>query len=318
MTDETDKPISDLEKMFTREEVIKCPHMMALLGYLASQHELPRYGWRKEGLRFHYTDAAGLLGIIQEGRLWATDIRFLNDPSEGMFLPERLLDVMSKHEGGNDDIKEKIISGIRKALSEPRSDHATFCASLSADGDLLSQWKGYGGFGQGYAIGLDFDGRMLPHPQIAQYYDVIYGDGGLDELATDLLDLFVTAYEKWTDDMYDEWASTISVLAKSFKHEKYIEEQESRLICTHDPSDSRFQHELPLRFRARGSEVVPYVSMALDLVRSDAVKPRLPIARIVTGPGVDFERNYSSIKSLLDAYSYNDVEVLPSTIPFRP
>ncbi len=31
---------------------------------------------------FHYTSSRGLLGILQEGRLWATNLEFLNDPTE--------------------------------------------------------------------------------------------------------------------------------------------------------------------------------------------------------------------------------------------
>src|SRR6516164_4036522 len=31
---------------------------------------------------YHYTTAQGLLGIMESNRLWATNVRFLNDPSE--------------------------------------------------------------------------------------------------------------------------------------------------------------------------------------------------------------------------------------------
>lgn len=79
--------LEEYNKHHSREEVIKCPHMMVLLGYLHQKHDLSRYGWHNNGLRYHYTDAQGLLGIIQNGRLWATDIRFLNDPSEAHFYP---------------------------------------------------------------------------------------------------------------------------------------------------------------------------------------------------------------------------------------
>ena len=63
----------EYNKRHSREEVIKCPHMMVLLGYLHQKHDLPRYGWLNNGLRYHYTDAQGLLDIIQNDRLWAVD-----------------------------------------------------------------------------------------------------------------------------------------------------------------------------------------------------------------------------------------------------
>ena len=31
---------------------------------------------------YHYTDDAGLRGIIEHGSLWCTDVAYLNDPSE--------------------------------------------------------------------------------------------------------------------------------------------------------------------------------------------------------------------------------------------
>lgn len=308
---------NNLLKEYSREEVIKCPDIMVLLGYLHQKHDLPRYGWHNDGLRYHYTDAQGLLGIIQNGRLWATDIRFLNDPSEGSFLPERLIALMESKTGGISDTEREIIRGLKKALCNPRANYSSFCASLSANGDLLSQWRGYGSFGNGYAVGLSLGGG-LPHPQIAAYYDVIYGDEGLEELAFDLLDLFVSSFEKWKDIMFDEWAYTVSVLAKSFKDRSYSEEQESRLVCTYSCDSNDFlQNELPLQFRARGSDLIPFIPMSLGLLK-DGEAPRLPIKRIVVGPGVDFDRNYVSINELLKAHSYDDVVVEPSAIPFRP
>ncbi|WP_449429952.1 DUF2971 domain-containing protein [Pseudomonas putida] len=303
--------------MFFREAVIECPHMMVLLGYLSQSHDTPKYGWKKNGLRYHYTDAAGLLGIIQNGRLWATDLRFLNDPSEGTYLPERLLELMALKPGGINDIEQKIIEGVKNALLSPRSNYPAFCVSLSADGDLLSQWRGYGDFGKGYAIGLNL-GFDSVHPQVAHFYDVVYGDDQFMDLAVDLLDLFASATPKWSDMMYGEWAATLSVIAKSFKHQGYSEEQESRLICSRSGDGvDLFTNELPLKFRAKGSDLIPYIPMSLGLL-ADGDEPRLPIQRIVVGPGVNFERNYSSIADLLKANSYENVIIERSAIPFRP
>lgn len=317
LNDENKNILDDYKRSHSREEVIKCPHMMVLLGYLTQTHSLPKYGWLKKGIRYHYTDAAGLLGIIQNGRMWATDIRFLNDPSEGAFLPERLLELMRSKAGGVTDAELKVINGVEAALRHPRSQSGTYCVSLSANGDLLSQWRGYGGFGKGYAVGLNL-GYSYPHPQIAQFYDVVYGDQGLEELAIDLLDLFVVASDKWRDQMYEEWAYTLGVLAKSFKNSSYEEEQESRLVCSKvEEGKDLFTHELPLMFRTKGSDVIPYIPMSLTPLQAKEV-PRLPIERIIVGPGVDFKRNFASISALLKANSYDDVEVVPSAIPFRP
>ena len=50
---------------------------------------------------FHYTDAAGLLGILKSRSLWATDFRSLNDASEmhyGMDLAHGLIKESAKRD----------------------------------------------------------------------------------------------------------------------------------------------------------------------------------------------------------------------------
>jgi hypothetical protein len=44
---------------------------------------------------YHYTSVDGLLGILRSKRIWATDIRFLNDRSEFFHAMEEY----SKHAG---------------------------------------------------------------------------------------------------------------------------------------------------------------------------------------------------------------------------
>lgn len=79
-----------------------------------------------------------------------------------------------------------------------------------------------------------------------------------------------------------------------------------------------FKAEAPLKFRARGADIVPYITLApTPMLESNPHPLQLPIRRIVTGPGVDYVRNASSIERLLAAHGYKDVEIVPSTIPFR-
>jgi len=37
---------------------------------------------KRPRLIYHYTNDAGLIGIVEKGELWFTDAGFLNDPSE--------------------------------------------------------------------------------------------------------------------------------------------------------------------------------------------------------------------------------------------
>ena len=49
---------------------------------------------------FHYTDSAGLLGILKSQSLFATDYRYLNDASEGSMIRDLILSVFEQELAG--------------------------------------------------------------------------------------------------------------------------------------------------------------------------------------------------------------------------
>lgn len=309
--------LEEFRRMTSREGVVACPIFMSLAPYIAARHKIPRYSFNNNALRYHYTDATGLLGILTSSRLWATDIQFLNDPSEGKVFPEALFRLMEEKQPAPTALERSIINGVREAFSKPRSTAAGFCVSLCGNGDLLSQWRGYGNFGMGYAVGFEF-GLNLPNPQLGFLYDISYGTAHLQELADDLLDIFATTPIKWKDDLFDQWADIIRFISVSFKDESFSEENESRIICNYTKSHHLFTDEAPLKFRARGGDIIPYIPLALNLIKNAGDEPaKLPIKRIVAGPGVDFERNRFSLHRLLEENGYEGVEVVRSSIPFR-
>lgn len=133
-------------------------------GILAEPEELPEH-------LYHYTDVGGLFGILSSKVLWATHIAFLNDTRE-------------VHYGADEAVKhiDTIWETIReKAQSQPNYEGlqaiferlrtlpdliepmvhrlaGMYVTCLSREGDLLSQWRGYGGSG-GYSI--QFDAQQL-------------------------------------------------------------------------------------------------------------------------------------------------------------
>lgn len=308
--------IDEWDLRASREAVLKLPHFMVMFAYVIKTYDVPRYGWRNQNLRYHYTDAAGLIGIVTSHRLWATDIRFLNDPSEGRFLPEKILGLMESR--ASRPSARKIVDEIRRKLVHPREESGTFSVSFCANGDLLSQWRGYGHFGKGYSIGLDI--HKGPHAQLGALYDVCYGEEHLEDIANDLLDIYVSASEKWGhESMCEEAATLLRALASSFKDPSYEGEQESRIVLGYTKRDNYlFENEAPLKFHSRGGDIIPYIPLALNLMKDGDPTPKLPIRRIITGPGVDFERNRSSLTRLLEDNGYKNVEIVPSSVPFRP
>jgi hypothetical protein len=320
-----------VESPFSRENTVSCPQFMALLGYIGKAYGVPKFGWARRALLYHYTDATGLLGIISSNRLWATDASFLNDPSEGLLFPERIIDFMRQKLGGLTSQEEQIIAQIEEGLRKQPKPLNAFTISFCDDGDLLSQWRGYGLYGSGYAIG--FDPENIALVQLGHLVEVRYDFKGVRELALDLLSIFVEAASKWhtmlLDRFCDEAALAIRYLSLGFKSAGYGEERETRILTRpNDKAGHPFEVMAPLKFRVRGADIVPYVNLAPNVIpgndgspprlpKSDEHPPRLPIRRIVTGPGVDYLRNKSSLERLLVAHGYDSVEIVQSLIPFR-
>ena len=109
---------------------------------------------------YHYTTAAGLLGIVSSGRLWATDYRFLNDSAELKYGHGLLLDIIGSRKQRHLDPDVLQLLAIAERASHPEAIGARiFIACLSAAEDDLNQWRVYGPGQSAFSIG--FLGREL-------------------------------------------------------------------------------------------------------------------------------------------------------------
>jgi hypothetical protein len=125
---------------------------------------------------YHYTDAAGLLGIASSRTVWATHSAYLNDASELQYAVGLMEDVVvnATKDAKPDSWKERclhaVLQGespstsphhISKRRNNARSEQVTdetqyFVACFSEAPDRLSQWRGYGKSIGGYALGFPF------------------------------------------------------------------------------------------------------------------------------------------------------------------
>lgn len=101
---------------------------------------------------YHYTDAGGLIGMVEHKKLWLTNIHYLNDDKEFYHAIDLAEEVLKEEYPG---LFAKS-GGVFKSLMETMSP--IFCFSLSEEEDSLSQWRGYTPNG-GYAI--SFQEQML-------------------------------------------------------------------------------------------------------------------------------------------------------------
>lgn len=160
---------------------------------------------------FHYTDSAGLLGILSSRSVFATDYRYLNDATEGSLIQDLIVPILESEVA---EIMPKLVSeGLIKGFYEfhgvsgHRSQAEGFYKSLVTvvnkvsplfilsfcrheqgshqfQHGLLSQWRAYAGSG-GFA--MEFD------------------EGGLDELMRRECEKFAYAGLKSSDVRYEKY-----------------------------------------------------------------------------------------------------------------
>lgn len=315
---------------------------------------------------YHYTDSFGLVGIVKPSwpswlvpffkseheigyhrvlRLLLSDVRFMNDTEELKFgarlLRERLRIAACDHSvpeefrAAFNDIDQFLdAEGI---LEWPRRCLATcFCA----EGDLLSQWRGYAGGTGGFAIGVDRDGLEnrtfvfhrnrwpgdLQPPSKPDLKRVVYGEEAGIAAADEHIQSLITS--DWSGLVTDQRPMArnvarnllFSLLVRAvttIKADAFSEEKEWRLVTL---SESGFP--VDVRTRARG--LVPYVDVGVNI--SEAVtapgqelhyKAHPTIVDLVVGPGPDQAEQVLAARELLTGTGHHPEVVRPSKVSYR-
>lgn len=182
-------------------------------------------------LLYHYTNAAGLKGIVQSGALWASHFEYTNDAEEvnyGIKLARERLGTREQQEnlfhtrqhfddvlaGERNDVPVRnaltvlATATLRKMEYENHSGKEFFFLCFSEHGDMLSQWRAYAGDGSGFAIGFD------PGDVVCAQNKKQLRDG-------DTLDCFKVIYEpheqtaivdKIIDQVLDRFASRVAAI----------------------------------------------------------------------------------------------------------
>lgn len=103
---------------------------------------------------YHYTSLDGLKGILKTRRLWSTDYRYLNDPSEIKHGKKIISDFF---EGKFSQIQDKkLVKKFRYCLDMlgGRENRLCYITSFCEEGDHLLAWRCYGNDGGGFSIGF--------------------------------------------------------------------------------------------------------------------------------------------------------------------
>lgn len=293
-------------------------------------------------LVYHYTNAAGLLGIVHSHQLWASSASVLNDKEElryGIHVIQLAIDEL--------ETKQEIpLSSCRRWREISESDLFTrvvedsFILSTSSDDDLLSQWRGYAG-GAGFSIGLS-NRNLLPlrnedaHHRIfvpslttPGWLPVVYEPNKQVEIVKSVLKRSSKA------DMEVLWDFTVNQvpalseapgitehlergmdimrlqrLTACLKNPAFQDEREVRFVIVRQDSPQ-------VKFRHSDNRIISYASLQGALAEDTQEKSEtLPIVSVKCGPGARPETP-QMVAEMLKNNGYDSVSISSSNVPVQ-
>ncbi|MGN8245776.1 hypothetical protein ACTHAM_002901 [Cellulomonas soli] len=280
---------------------------------------------------YHYTDAAGLIGMVQDRVLWATESSGMNDPREG----EYGLDALRRHqppEGDREDF------GSHLEAMESVAGDPVYVACACTREDDVSQWVRYTPWPDvGYSVGLDATvqlgvvrtgpprdtegtrspGRTVRLSEVAyttRWSRVLYGQENIDKVLAE--------FPSWAQGYVADAGVGVE---EEYDYEAERQAAEARVITAlleigRLAKDGGFAAESEVRVVARslwGEDFVQYRASRYGVVRyvelgavprtsgfvvrakNDPPATPLPIVSVMIGPSPYAERGKESVRQLL-------------------
>jgi len=210
---------------------------------------------------YHYTDSAAMKAVLEHGRLWLSDIRYLNDHNEykeGEKIIRSVFDAKGAALPAAN--ASKIIKHLESYFHSSKASY-TFIGSFSRGEDLLSQWRGYCPKAGGYAF--EFEINELKD-FCAPLHECIYDDAAKIANAESLFDFAERVIVKGKGNKSKFFQTTWANVAK-FKNSGFSEENEARAVIF------KKQNDPAIRFRARDNLLIPYIEIEVPYDKLKAV-----------------------------------------------
>lgn len=271
---------------------------------------------------YHYTNQAGLLGIIKNKEIWATHTQYLNDAREFRHAVEVVKDVIRTRLTDAVGKSRHVLQDMALGVQGIEAINVCVC-SFSEERDSLSQWRAYGGPTSGYAIGIN-PSHLAEMVRLEEFYltRCLYKPTEQTSLIGTLVaKILVENMDRLTGENQEEWiaasklllprggslAAYLNSIAPVLKHESFAEEREWRIISQPLPCGlERFG------FRPGVSMLIPYYRVPI------AYKDQsLKLDEVIIGPTPNVEQSRSSVRSFLVSQGLEKVPVEVSAVPYR-
>ncbi len=268
---------------------------------------------------YHYTTAAGLLGILDQRAIRASNMRFLNDSAEFLHSLRLAESVMERLSPRWSATWERVAEGAIRTVLRDVAGVGIYVFSLSEHKDRLSQWRAYGQGGAAFAVGFDIP-SLFTLIQRRKYLigPCLYQRDDQERLVSAICEDVHDAFEKWIDDtdgapspaVQSHFASMFYVqfmgVASLLKDPSFEEEGEWRVI-----SEPVWGPDPQAKFRAGRTTLIPY--RLFDLAEDGLGK----ISELVVGPSAQRDLAMTAARQLAASARLPIAQVTPSVVPFR-
>jgi hypothetical protein len=250
---------------------------------------------------YHYTDFAGLQGILESHTLRATYNKVMKDASEQEYAANLLTEVLCASLR-----KKKLDCPVDM---QPLLKQKHFLACFCETDDLLSMWRGYAGDGGGYCLGFDYTALRnvgVPDTSVGRSVPLLVpvSYGVVPQTVQKLLEAFFAHPAVGSSAMEQLIIAMAPFFPSMIKHDAFKEETEWRSIVR-DPAPER------VKFRAGAANIKPYVELSLR-------GQPLPLVTLTYGPTLRREDKPEEILGwMLEQQGYKGVKVKNSGIPYR-
>jgi hypothetical protein len=254
---------------------------------------------------YHYTSESSLIGIIQSGRFWASNLQNQNDVAGVRYAAAVLrahVERFRAHDYRNNACE--LFAAMRPHL-ELTGDSKLYTISLVTDGDCENLWRLYGDRGAGCSL-------AFPTASILDWADdwyllrVCYSDDELNNFCRYSLSLIRAIYledkevnaEARAEDYASLFFRFVSWFGPMFKARVWSDENEWRLV--------RIADHLERKERTKGRYYV-------EAPAQEAGK--LELGAVCLGPNNQSQEGVQRVRVALSAADYGSINVHLSSVP---
>ncbi|MDG9668166.1 DUF2971 domain-containing protein [Hahella sp. CR1] len=274
---------------------------------------------------YHYTTFSGLLGIVESGNLWASDIRYMNDSAELKHTAD-LISAEVDRRIADSHPKPGLLHQFRDWIAHRITNgHMLFGASFRSNGNLLSQWRGYSSMGKGVSVG--FPAAHILECASQQSFQVgkcIYSHQDQTTLIRQVMDVVEALAEQHGEHagpthfppsqsyhgVFEMIESDLLRIAAILKHPSFQEEEEWRIVS---PGVTDYLNS-PVKFREGASMLVPYFEFNLTTRSND----NHYLEHIYLGPTPNINLSMNSLNMFLTKHRLSPKHgITYCQIPYR-